>query len=173
MRGGIELGEPEPILFGFCVLAIVIFIWRWIVHNIDRQIVELYPRMIQLEADRKWEVQTRYYFNNLADRSIEYLSKELLHLDFKLKRYEDFVEEAKKQGQDKYELLLSLWREFRGFYSVTDRGHKKLDKAAFLVVCIFPFGIALIIYPLFIYLWGQNYGWWGVKIVRAEKGKKK
>lgn len=59
-------------LFTLCMVY-----WRWVVHHIDRQIVGMYLRMIELEKERKMETQTAYYYRNLNKKSIKYLASKL------------------------------------------------------------------------------------------------
>lgn len=71
-------GWSTPFLFvGWMLFTLCMVYWRWVVHHIDRQIVGMYLRMIELEKERKMETQTAYYYRNLNKKSIKYLASKL------------------------------------------------------------------------------------------------
>ena len=174
-----KVGTTTPnfslLLIGCLLFSICMFYWRWIVHHIDEQIVGLYPVMLRLDSTNNWDTQTRYFFNNLANRSRDYLCQQL-GLERRPEVYEEFVEEARRQGYDQYSLLLSVWRKY-GSNSVSDRGHKIQDIAVFIVVVPILIVVlwikigTLALLPLFLFIflvpwWGQRRGWWTIDTVQ-------
>jgi len=164
----------ELLLIGWGLFTICMIYWRWVVHHLDEQIIGLYPVMLRLDSTNNWDTQTRYFFNNLANRSREYLRTEL-GLEHRPEDYDTFVEETRRQRCDHYSLLLSVWREY-GRNSVADKGHKIQDIAVLIVIVLFLVyvlwiemgGLALSSLLLFGFLfpWGQHSGWWTIHITR-------
>ena len=154
------------LLIGWFVFLSVILYWRWVVHYIDRAIVNLYPTMLRLEKERGWQTQTVYYFNNLNWLSISFLAGRLRNV---FTTYEDFQRLVKRRKLDSYNLLLEVWGEFQE-RSVTDRGHRRQDELAWAAVIVFLVAVlfiwvwwwaltALILYSLII-PWGRHYGYY-------------
>jgi len=170
LQGGAGTGAPNFVLLmlGWGLFTICTVYWRWVVHHIDEQIVGLYPVMLRLESINNWDIHTRYFFNNLAKRSRDYLCHQL-GLEHWTNDYDEFVEETRRQGRDQYGSLLSVWREY-GYNSVSDRGHKIQDIAVFIVVVLLLILVlwiradilALLSIFLFALLipWGKHRGWW-------------
>jgi len=164
---GFSTGDFNILIIGWSVFAICMVYWRWVVHHIDEQIVELYPAFLRIERENNWDTNTRYYFNNLADRSRKHLRHDL-GLESWPKNYDDFVEEVKPKRLDHYGFLLSVWREY-GRHSVMDRGHKIQDIIVFATIVLFLIlvlainygAFALLALLLFILLacWGWHRGW--------------
>jgi hypothetical protein len=164
---GFSRGDFGILIIGWAIFTISMVYWRWMANHLDEQIVELYPIFLRIEQASKWDIITRYYFNNLADRSRSHLRHEL-GLESWPKKYDDFVEDVKPKGLDYYGFLLSLWREY-GRKSVTDRGHKIQDIVVFSIIVLFlilvlsiNFGtmalLALLLFILLFY-WGWHRGW--------------
>ncbi len=160
----------QLLFIGWLLFTICMVYWRLVVYHIDRQIIELYPAMLRLDSTNKWDTQTRYYFNNLANRSRNYLRHQL-GLEHLPDNYDDFVDGAKHQHRDHYGLLLSVWRS-HGWRSVTSRGHMIQDIAVFTAVVLFLVTIlwvgigAWALWALLLFiplaLWGRHRGWWFV-----------
>ena len=167
-----DIGTISPnfllLLIGWGLFSICMVYWRWVVHHLDEQIVELYPVMLRLDSKNDWDTQTRYFFKHLANRSRDYLRQQL-RLEQKSKDYDEFVEETKRQGHDQYSLLLSVWRKY-GCNSLSDRGHKIQDVVVLVTVVLMlvlvlwiEYGtLSLLSLILFASLipWGQHRGWW-------------
>jgi len=168
-RGG-HYWDFKLLIIGWGLFAICMVFWRWVVHNLDERIVGLYPILLRIEKTNKWDTYTRYYFNNLANRSRRHI-RHILGLERLPTDYDDFVDEARHQGLDQYGLLLSVWREY-GWNSAGDRGHKIQDIAVFSLLVLFLILVlwlewgagalsALILFALLV-LWGRHRGWWFV-----------
>ena len=117
--------DPCLLFVGWVVLAFCLAFWRLNVRHIDRQIVGLYPAMLRLEQERRWETQTRYYFNNLRWESLLFLGQQLglTEQDTRARlegNYEYFRIEARGHH---HSLLRWVW-DTRGYESVGDRGHR-------------------------------------------------
>jgi hypothetical protein len=126
---------------GWGLLALCMIYWRWIVHRIDRQIVGLYPRILELEKERKMETQTSYYYRNLHIRSIRHLANMLgiCPNELKNKDLRDFKRKMNQKG-DPYELLLAVWDKYL-HKSVTSRSHYMQDFVVFIILAGFFFTI--------------------------------
>ena len=122
-----------PIL-GWLIFVILMFTWRIVVHHIDRQIVGMYPRMIELEQRLGWSVNTIYYYNNLSRAGRQILQRFLPHLDDLPERrnYLLYRQACERRGIDPHGLLLNAWEE-EGYQSVGSRGHTVQDFAVFFV----------------------------------------
>ena len=135
-------GWTTPFLFiGWALFSVCMMYWRWIVHQIDRQIVGLYPRMLELEKERKMETQTAYYYRNLNKKSIRHLASKL-GIPFDELKNQDFREFKRKVGQkgDPHDFLLDVWDKFR-HNSVTSRGHNFQDWIVGVLIVIFLLAI--------------------------------
>ena len=169
--GGFSTSDFGVLMIGWSIFTVCMVYWRWVVHNIDEQIVKMYPILLRIEKANNWDLFTRYYFNNLANRSCRHLRHEL-GLESWPKEYDDFVEAVRPKRLDHYGFLLSVWREF-STNSVTDRGHRIQDIFVFAIIVLFlilvlaiNFGaLALLALLLFILLvsWGRHRGWWLVR----------
>ncbi len=132
--GGFDGSDFSFLIVGWAVFSICMFYWRWIVYHIDKQIVGLYPIMLRMEKERKWDIHMRYYFANLANVSRKYL-RHALGLEQVPRDYDDFVVEVKRGGKDEYGLLSAIWRQY-GTYSV-DRGHRKQNSGVVILIVLF------------------------------------
>ena len=151
-KDGFSSNDFSILLIGWCLLAICMFYWRWIVHHIDEQIIELYPVILKLESEKGWEINIRYFYNNLSEKS----NKRLIHelgLESLPKIYDDFVDEVSKKskvkkvsekGIDQYGLLLDCWRRY-GIKAVSDRGHKPQDIAVDIILAFLLFLVLLLV----------------------------
>lgn len=159
----------QLLFIGWLLFSACMGYWRWVVHHIDEQIVGMYPSMLRLDKDRKWEMQTRYYYGHLHKRSLRLLSQEL-KLGDEARRYEDFKSIAQSHGKDHYELLLKVWGTYDR-YSVTSRGHAPQDAIVLGVVVSLLVPVlwiefqawslaALLLYLVVIFPWGRHRGWW-------------
>lgn len=106
---------------GWLLYSATVAIWRVMARQIDGQIVQLYPRMLELEKEHKMEIQTRYFFNNLRKEAKKKLAKLSEGKDIQTKewKYEDFRDRA---GTAFYDMLLLIWKQC-GRKSVNSRGH--------------------------------------------------
>jgi len=155
------------LVIGWAVFTLCMVYWRLMVSHLDRQIVELYPIFLRIESKHNWDINTRYYFNNLAERSRAHLRHEL-GLESWPQKYDDFVEDVRPKELGHYGFLQSVWREF-GRKSVTDRGHKVQDIIVFLLIDLFlglvlalNYGaMAWLVLLLFVllFIWGRHRGW--------------
>lgn len=148
-KDGLNGNDFGVLLLGWFIFAICMFYWRWIVNHIDRQIVELYHIFIKLEREKGWDINTRYFYNNLSDKS----KKRLIH-DLGLESlpiiFDDFADEVIKlnkvrkvsdKGIDQYSVLLDCWRRY-GANAVHDRGHKIQDIVVSIIIALL-FGLVL------------------------------
>lgn len=111
-------------LFGWLLFAIAMITWRAVVHHIDRQIVAMYPRMLELEQRRGWFVDTIYYYNNLSRHAGRVLMGFVQLQDDQPERrnFRLYVNACRRSGQDPHDLLLRVWDQL-GYRSVGSRGH--------------------------------------------------
>jgi len=133
-----------PIL-GWSLFIKPMIMWRVVTHHIDRQIVEMYPRMLELERRLRWVSNTTYFYNNLRGRSRRLLENRLGVENGWLnnRNYRQFRQECERRRRNPYNLLLDIWDE-RGHRSVTSRGHIPQDYAVVTIIAITLF-IALIL----------------------------
>ncbi|MBA7564157.1 hypothetical protein ES708_05819 [subsurface metagenome] len=124
-------------VIGGTIFITAIVTWRVVVHHIDKQIVRMYPRMLELEEKLNWATHTRYYYYNLHKRAKEYLADKLKIGFGELKKlhYEGFEQEAQKIQETPHSLLLKVWDKYR-HDSVTSRGHSIQDGAAGIVILV-------------------------------------
>jgi hypothetical protein len=149
---GFSSNDFDTMLIGWFLFAVCMLYWRWIVHHIDEQIIELYPVIIRLESEKRWETNTRYFYNNLSEKSKKRLTHEL-GLESLPRIYDDFVDEVSKKskvrkvsekGFDHYSLLLDCWRRY-GVQTISDRGHKVQDMAVDIIIALLLFLVLLLI----------------------------
>ena len=168
--GGFDSEDCGILLIGWALFAICMVYWRWVVHHLDEQIVRLYPVMLRLDRTNNWDTQTRHYYHSLAKRSKRHL-RHALGVESLPGEYDDFVDEARHKGLDRYGILLDVWREFDQ-NSVGDRGHKIQDILVFTVIVLFLILVlwiqwaawSLLALFLFVLLgfWVKHRGWWFV-----------
>lgn len=121
---------------GWLLFSICMVYWRSLVHHIDDQIVGLYPSMLRLDRINKYETNARYYYSNLTNASLKWLTRNLsLQEQLRGDEYERFRETVGKKRKNFYRLLLDVWRTF-GRDSVGSRGHSIQDASAFGAITI-------------------------------------
>ncbi|HEC93042.1 MAG TPA: hypothetical protein ENI51_08650 [Candidatus Atribacteria bacterium] len=131
-------GWATPFLFiGWTLFSLCMIYWRWIVHQIDRQIVGMYPRMLELEKERKMETQAAYYYRNLNKKSIKYLANklEIPFEELKNKDFREFKRKVAQKGDNPYDFLLDVWDKFL-YDSVTSRGHSFQDWVVGILIVV-------------------------------------
>jgi len=137
------------LLVGWVLFSSCIICWRCIAHRIDKQIVGMYPRMLELEKKSGMETQTAYYYRNLSRESKNYLADKL-NIPFNEIKNQDFRGFKRKVSQkgNAYDFLLEVWDKFRR-KSVTCRGHVSQDGV----------GVALIVGSLIAIILVSKLGW--------------
>lgn len=150
------------LLIGGLFIILIMSVWRAICLHVDRQIVKLYPRWLELEEIAGYELFTSYFYNNLSKEGRKKLA-DLLINKYKYKKDkkdilvnkikdEDFREykiklnqikvKRLKKGKKKItpqETLLEVWDSFKPKYikSVTSRGHVVFNIFAILVPVVY------------------------------------
>lgn len=143
--------------WGSFLLAMVY--WRSVVHHIDQQIVGMYPRMLELEKDLKFQIQASYYLRNLNPEAKKYLA-DLIKVPYEDLKNWDYRALKKHFLTNKldsiYHNLLKVWDWFvleenapftyklstiiLGIrfvnYSVTSRGHRRQNVIITLLIVI-------------------------------------
>ncbi len=132
--GGFDNSDFSFLIIGWAVFSLCMFYWRWIVYNINKQIVGLYPIMLRIEKEKKWDIHLRYYFANLSNISRKDL-RHTLGLEEVPRDFDDFVAEVKHGGKDVYGLLSAIWSQY-GTYSV-DIGHRKQNSGVVILIVLF------------------------------------
>lgn len=132
--GGFDGSDFSFLIIGWAVFSLCMFYWRWIVYNINKQIVGLYPIMLRIEKEKKWDIHLRYYFGNLSNISRKDL-RHTLGLEEMPRDFDDFVAEVKHGGKDMYGLLSAIWSQY-GTYSV-DIGHRKQNSGVVILIVLF------------------------------------
>jgi hypothetical protein len=136
-------------LLGWLIFIIPTIMWRIMAHHIDRQIVEMYPRMLELERQLGWKIHATYFYDNLRVKKPkkfleDTIKKELKVQDFELKHLSYRQYEEKSGGRENaYEFLLKVWDKY-GHRSETSRGHIPQDWAV-AIIAIFTFILALLL----------------------------
>jgi hypothetical protein len=102
----------ENWFYGFLVSTLLLVFWKVICHYLDKEIVNLYPRIIELEEKLGFEFTSRYYQRHIRD-NMELAAKEELP-------YKELIEHAKKKKK------------------ISSRGHLIFDifVASFIIVGI-------------------------------------
>jgi len=144
-------------IVGWLLFVIPLITWRVVVHYIDRQIVDLYPRMLELEQQMPpqkelpmqppWHTHATYYFNNLTQQARHFLLEHALGLprdEALIINYQQYRDICNSRGRDPHGLLLNIWDNSLGRHSVISRGHKIQDVAVG-IICIVTFSIACIL----------------------------
>lgn len=113
-------------------------------HELDKQIVGLYPRILELEQQLRMSTHARYYYNNLSGRARRDLAQILgVGVGDLPRDYRQYEIVASRQGQDPFNILLNIWGRHRNS-SVTSRGHLAQDIVAGVLTAI-ALGIALLL----------------------------
>jgi hypothetical protein len=113
------------------LFVVPLFTWRIVARHISRQITVMYPRLLELERELKWEVDTVYILNNLSRWGWQELSEILKHTPApcgqpERRNYLQYKESCRNNGIDVYAPLLMVWNEL-GYESVGSRGHTVQD----------------------------------------------
>jgi hypothetical protein len=111
-----------PIL-GWLIFVIPMILWRVVAHHIDQQIVEMYPRMLELEEKLGWVTHATYYYHNLSCKGKKLVKQKLGSLPRDYREYE----RTKKVGGS-YQQMLDIWDSL-GLKSMGSRGHVPQDTA--------------------------------------------
>ena len=105
----------------------------------DGEIVALYPRMLELENDLKWEFLTAYFFRHLGrEAKIELATlltipqNELTECNRDFRRFKDLLNTNPSIPADKknvQEVLLEVWDnlQMRGKQTVSTRGWNRIN----------------------------------------------
>jgi len=135
--------DLEYLIIGCIILSIFLIFWRMICHNIDEQIVNFYPRLLELEKNLDFEMQSSYFFNNLSNSAINFLAFKTENINCEQMKNKDYIE-FKNLTKKPKELLLEVWNEYK-HKSVNSRGHWLIDLLAFGIIvgywAIFIIGI--------------------------------
>lgn len=138
-----QLSNLFEFTFSFEFLAIVgIFLlvaalyWRLLNHNVDKQIVGLYGRMLQLEKQRGWEIHTKYYYSNLRKEYRKKICQDLGLDANDCEKFEKFKKKAAEKSKKHYDLLINVWEEYE-HESVGSRGHWIHDVFAVIFVGLY------------------------------------
>lgn len=141
--------QPYLSMAGWVVFVTPMILWRVVVYcHIDRQIVGMYPRMLELEQKLKWETNSSYIYNNLSEQGKKSLAGKLNIVVAALEKmnFRQYAEAARKTTSTDdapYQLLLEVLSQFRRG-AVSDRGHNLQNVAAIII------GIATLIFALFV-----------------------
>ena len=123
------------LIIGWVLSSFCLVFWRFMVLHIDKGIVKLYSRMLELEKENDMETQAAYYYRHLNTASINYLANRLgiNCSELKNRDFRDFKRKIAQKG-DPRDFLLEVWDRFL-HKSVTIRGHwiPNLAVAAFIV----------------------------------------
>jgi len=126
------------LLIGVGLFSIIMIHWRLIAHRIDNQIVNFYPRMLELEKENGFEAHATYYFENLSERAKNYLAHRLgidckkFRKNYKFRDFKKAIHE-KKLREKPIDLLLKVWDDYHKD-SVGTRGHKMQDFTVGLII---------------------------------------
>lgn len=131
--GGFERSDFIFLIVGWFIFSICMFYWRWIVSHISTQITGLYPIMLRMEKEKKWDIHLRYYFANLSNISREYL-RHTLGLEQEPKDFDEFVAEVKHGDKDVYGLFSAIWSKY-GAYSV-NTGHRIQNSGVVILIVL-------------------------------------
>jgi hypothetical protein len=136
-------------LLGWVIFIIPIVIWRFMAHHIDRNIVDMYPRILELEHKLQWDIHAPYVYYNLRNRKprkyLESIIKEKTKdqkSTLKDLSYKKYVEKSKDRD-NAYKSLLEVFDKYKD-RSVTSRSHIPQDWAAGLI-CTISLAIALLL----------------------------
>lgn len=122
-----------------------------VVHKIDKSIVALYPRMLEIEQQKNMHLQSSYYFSNLNKNALRELSLKVDKPKDELEKmdYIEFRETVREKGESPQQILLDVWKELK-FKSVTGRGHSIQN----IIIAAIDVGFIVMI------LLGYSQGWW-------------
>ncbi|WP_456400579.1 hypothetical protein [Persephonella sp.] len=122
------------LFLGWGIFSLCLLYWRWVVHHIDKQIVNLYPRIIELEKELKIEIYTAYFYKNLSKRSIKYLSEKLKIPQSELRKKDfRYFKKISQPTFNHYDLIIEVWDTYF-FKSVSSRGHLFQDILTIFVI---------------------------------------
>ncbi len=122
------------LFLGWGFFSLCLLYWRWVVHHIDKQIVNLYPRIIELEKELKIEIYTAYFYKNLSKRSIKYLSEKLKIPQSELRKKDfRYFKKISQPTFNHYDLIIEVWDTYF-FKSVSSRGHLFQDILTIFVI---------------------------------------
>lgn len=129
------------------LLTAIVLYWRLSVFHIDRNIVGLYRRMLELEKETGMEIQADYYFRNLTKRCKRELAKKIgvqkneirKFLKYDFKDFKDKVN-GKKTKEHPIDYLLEIWSDYK-WKSVTGRGHGITNLTFGILLALFLIGI--------------------------------
>jgi len=138
----------QYLITGWLLLFVFLVFWRRICHLIDRQIVNFYPRCLELEKDLSFEMQSSYFFNNLSSNAKNFLAFQIENMTCEKIQNIDY-REFKDLTKEPNELLLKVWDKYKQS-SVTNRGHFLIDSLAAGI--IIGYGMVIII--------GVHLNWW-------------
>ena len=134
---------------GWIIFVIPIITWRVMAHLIDRQIVEMYPRIIELEQQLEWDIHASYIYYNLRHKEPrklleDVIKKEVKVNDFTIKEINYRQYQQKSGGRDNaHKFLLKVWDK-KGHQSVNSRGHTPQDWAVGLI-CMVTLAVAILL----------------------------
>jgi hypothetical protein len=121
---------------GWLLFVVPLFIWRIVARHIMRQITLLYPRLLQLEENLKWEIDTAYIYNNLSKNGLNELKTYLKSKGYSNNNDSDGLPErlnyavyqntCRGLNISVYKPLLHVWEKL-GYNSVGSRGHIAQD----------------------------------------------
>lgn len=111
----------EFLFIGWCIITSIIIIWRAVRIHVDRAIVFLYPRMLELEDRLNYEYFTSYFFRYLSkDAKLElrdYLKEKgvVINIDelnkYDLRKFKEILKSGKiKETSQK--IFLKIWDSF-------------------------------------------------------------
>lgn len=129
------------LFIGWFLFFLCMVYWRLVAHHIDRQIVGMYPRMLELEKEKGMETQTAYYYRNLNKKSIKYLANKLgvKFNELKNRNFRQFKSKAALKG-DPHDFVLDVWDKFL-HKSVKSRGHMPQDVIVGILIVVLPVAI--------------------------------
>jgi hypothetical protein len=126
-----------PIL-GWIIFVIPMIMWRIMAHHIDRNIVEMYPRMLELEGQLEWEIHATYCYNNLRKSRLRKSLEDILKHEGKFENsglehlnYRQYKEICGGR-ENAYKILLRVCDKY-GHSSFTSRGHVPQDWAVVFI----------------------------------------
>lgn len=153
----------QYLIIGGLILTLFLTFWRITCLHIDKQIVESYPRLLEIESEKEMELQSIYFFHSLNNKSKNMLASILkdrygrsdITCD-KIQKmdYRQFKKEVEQIDKQKFnvkpqDLLLEIWDSYKN-KSVTSRGHFSHNIFAILIV---------IGYFILVFI-GQYLSWW-------------
>lgn len=122
------------LIIGGILLSSFLGFWRKNCHRIDKEIVAFYPRLLELEKNLNFDLQSSYFFRHLSKSSKEILIKKLGKKIEDLEKwdYTKFKRIVTEKNINPKDLLLEIW-ESNHYYSVGSRGHDSHDLFAIVL----------------------------------------